>query len=215
MFDFFKIAPLRNTFVEIFKFQLSMALSTIGYYLFMFAPVQVLMYQFGPEFSGQYAITNQVILGISSLAIIFVHAKSPIYGQYVAQHQYGDLRKTFKKDYIKTILFGICLFSVFLLIFHFFLNDEFRMRFLEFDFIFQVSVAAIVSLSFNSLATVLRSFLREDMVYVILSHSILILSMAMIPGITATIFIYMMLVLTIVFHGVIGHKVFINKMRSI
>lgn len=89
---------------EIFPFQWRIAISWLsGYFIFQFSTPLLFSAQ-GPEAAGRMGMSMQIFSALSSICIIFVSARIPVFGRLVASRARSELNRLFSRSVVQSFV---------------------------------------------------------------------------------------------------------------
>lgn len=165
---------------EIFPLQWKIALSWIsGYFIFqLFNPI--LFARDGAVMAGKMGITLSVLNSITSIALVWVSTKAPIFSNYIAKGDFLDLDKLFKKSVTQATIVHVVFLFLFFLCFSLLNYFEIKIlgksvgnRFLPIFAILIMAFSLILNLWISSLSIYLRAHKKEPFLVISIVSAIM------------------------------------------
>ena len=161
---------------EIFPMQWKIALSWLSAYFINYMFVPLLFHFQNPEVAGKMGMSLKLTGYIYIIGMAWINTKSPLYGSLISSNQKNKLDKMFKHATINAVIVSllisiVLIFSVYLYQIY---NPTFVSRVLPLSLLTLLCIANIINIFNSSIASYLRSYKKEPLLYVSLFLALLI-----------------------------------------
>ncbi len=161
---------------DIFPMQWKIALSWLSAYFINYMFVPLLFHYNNSEIAGKMGMSLKLTGYVYIFSMAWINTKSPLYGGLLSNNQKDKLDQTFKKATIYALIVSIIISSALIIGIYFYkqYKPSFAERILPISLIILLCLANIINIFNSSIASYLRAYKKEPLLYVSLIMAFLI-----------------------------------------